>query len=210
MNTADSPLHVLGVSTSPRLEGNSDTLLRAVLQEAQRVGAHVDHLWLGHARLGFCTECNFCYTTGTCKITDDFQPIMQRILAADRLILATPIYFAGFCAQAKRLIDRCQTYWVRHHQLGMAPPRDPSRHMASLLAVGRDDPPGHFASLQQTQRILCRALGFGPAPDFYVGAVVNRGDIAGHARAQSCAQELGRNLVKQDPSTLRDAADIFL
>lgn len=210
MNTADSPIHVLGVSTSPRLEGNSDTLLRAVLLGAQKAGADVDHLWLGNVRLGFCTECNFCYTTGTCKIADDFQPTLHRILAADRLVLATPVYFAGFCAQAKQLIDRCQAYWVRHHQLGGTPPRDPARHTASLLAVGRDNPPGHFACLQQTQKILCTALGFGRAPDFYVGAVVNRGDIVGHASAQTRAQQLGDDLVKNDPSTLQDAADIVL
>ena len=210
MNTANSPMHVLGVSTSPRLEGNSDTLLRAVLQGAQSAGADVDHLWLGHARLGFCTECNFCYTTGTCKIADDFQPTMQRILAADRLVLATPVYFAGFCAQAKRLIDRCQAYWVRHHQMGITPPRDPARHSASLLAAGRDNAPGHFASLQKTKEILCAALGFGQAPDLYVGAVVHRGDIVSHTSAQARAEQLGHNLVKSDPSILQEAADIYL
>jgi multimeric flavodoxin WrbA len=210
MNTTDSPMHVLGVSTSPRLEGNSDTLLRAVLQGAQDAGADVQHLWLGNARLGFCTECNFCHTTGSCKIADDFQPTMQRILTADRLVLATPVFFAGFCAQAKLLIDRCQAYWARHHLLGSLPPREPARHVASLLAVGRDEEPGSFACLQQTKRILCSSLGFGRAPDMYVGAVVHRGDIQAHASAQSRAWKLGHNLVTGDPSALMDTVDICL
>lgn len=210
MNPDDSPVHVLGVSTSPRLEGNSDTLLRAVLRGAQEAGAEVEHLWIGNARLGFCTECNFCYTTGTCKIADDFQPTMQRILSADRLILATPVFFAGFCAQAKLLIDRCQAYWVNRHQLGQQPPRDPARHLASLLAVGRDRDPGDFACLQRTKEILCSALGFGRAPDLYVGAVVQRGDLMAHATALSRALALGHSLVRDDPSDLTQAADTII
>jgi multimeric flavodoxin WrbA len=180
-------------------------LLQAALAGAREGGADTQHLWIGHVRLGFCTECNFCYTTGTCKIPDDFQPTMKRILAADRLILATPVYFAGFCAQAKMLIDRCQAYWVRHHQLGEATPRDPERHTASLLAVGRDKKPDQFASLQRTQGILCSALGFGRAPDMYVGDVVHRGDVQAHASALTEARQLGRNLATQAPSTLCQA-----
>lgn len=207
---SSTPLQVLGISTSPRLEGNSDLLLQSVLQGAERNGAIIQHLWVGQARFGLCTECNFCYSTGSCKISDDFQPTMAKILAADRLVFATPVFFAGVCAQAKTLIDRCQAYWVRRYRLDKSPPRTENTHIASLVAVGSDPEPGHFACLQKTARIFFRALGFGPAPDLYVGKVVKRGDIANHTKALSQAQALGQALVFHDPIRLRDAPDLYL
>lgn len=208
MTRSNHPIRVVGLSTSPRLEGNSDLLLQAVLEGARHQGAETQPIWVGHGRLGPCTACHSCRTTGSCKIPDEFQPTMTQILSADRLVFATPVFFAGVCAQAKLLIDRCQTYWVRHHLLGQAPPRDPRQHAASLVAVGREveEEQEQFQCLQRTARAFFDALGFGPAPDLYVGGLVDRGDVVAHPTALAQARDLGRLLVENTATALRELA----
>lgn len=206
MNKVNRPIHVVGLSTSPRLDGNSDLLLKTVLAAAQEKGAETSHLWIGHGRIGACTECNFCYSTGSCKIPDDFQPTMTTILSADRFVLATPIFFASVSAQAKLLIDRCQTYWARYHMMRQPRPRDPHTHTASLIAVGRTREPKQFRCLQETARSFFECLGYGPAPDLYVGGVVKRGDLASQTSELARARRLGETLVVKEVNHLRRQA----
>ena len=108
---------VLGISASPRFKGNSDLLLRKALAGAESAGAQTEYIRLCDLNIAPCTECNACYKTGDCKIQDDYQQLMAKMLDADRLIFATPIFFMSVCAQAKILIDRCQCLWARKYVL---------------------------------------------------------------------------------------------
>jgi multimeric flavodoxin WrbA len=96
---------VLGISTSPRIKGNSDLLLRQALAGAKSAGASTEYVRLADYKIGPCIECNDCYTTGRCSVQDDYQQLLSGILDADRLIFATPVFFMTVCAQAKTLID---------------------------------------------------------------------------------------------------------
>jgi multimeric flavodoxin WrbA len=107
-------LKVLGISTSPRREGNSDLLLRQALSGAREAGSVVEYLRLCDYRIQGCRECYNCSATGVCSTKDDYQPILDKMLEADRVILATPVFFMTVSAQAKLLIDRGQCLWVRH------------------------------------------------------------------------------------------------
>lgn len=95
--------------TSPRREGNSDLLLRQALSGAQQAGSAVEYLRLCDYRIAGCRECYNCSATGYCSTKDDYQPILDKMLEADRLILATPVFFMTVSAQAKLLIDRGQS-----------------------------------------------------------------------------------------------------
>ncbi|MHC4088073.1 MAG: flavodoxin family protein, partial [Planctomycetota bacterium] len=106
---------VLGISTSPRVDGNSDLLLRQALAGAESTGAEIEYISLRDLNIAPCNECNFCYKHGTCSIEDDYQMLSSKMLEADRLIFATPIFFMTVCAQAKALIDRCQCLWAHKY-----------------------------------------------------------------------------------------------
>ena len=130
-------MKVLGISTSPRDPSNSDMLLRKALSGAGSAGAEAEYLRLNKFSISPCSECGACYTTGECPVQDDFQILLPKMLQADRLILASPIFFMSVCAQAKILIDRCQCLWARKYLLKK--PIDPTserNRLAMVIAVG--------------------------------------------------------------------------
>ena len=118
---------VLGISASPRLKGNSDLLLRQALAGADAAGAGTEYIRLRDLNIAPCIECNSCYKSGACVVEDDYQMLSSKMLEADRLIFATPIFFMTVCAQAKALIDRCQCLWAHKYVL-----------KKPLITTGRD------------------------------------------------------------------------
>ena len=88
-------MKVLGISGGPRKEGNSDLLLREALEGAGSAGADTEYVALRDLTVAPCVECNACCRTGDCRIEDDFQSVLQHLLAADRIIFASPIFFMG-------------------------------------------------------------------------------------------------------------------
>src|SRR4030042_367142 len=110
-------LKVIGISASPRRNGNSDLLLQQALAGAESAGAQTEYVRLADFKIAPCVECNSCYKTGVCVVKDDYQLISAKMLDADRIIFATPIFFMAVCAQAKALIDRCQCLWAHKYVL---------------------------------------------------------------------------------------------
>lgn len=104
-------IYCVGLSTSPRREGNTDTLLTKALEGAEKAGAKTEYLRLSDYRFSPCIGCNGCFRDGNCVINDDMQRIYPKLLEADRIILAAPIFSMGMCAQAKSMVDRTQRFW---------------------------------------------------------------------------------------------------
>ena len=96
---------VLIISSSPRRGGNSETLCNAFAAGAVAAGHNVEIVALATKKIGFCTACYAC-RSGSCPQQDDAPAIVQKILASDVTVLATPVYFFTMCAQLKALIDR--------------------------------------------------------------------------------------------------------
>lgn len=97
---------VLILSTSPRKGGNSDTLAEEFAHGAREAGHQVEKIELYNKTIGFCRGCLACQKTRRCVIHDDAGMIAQKMLAADVLVFATPIYFYEMCGQMKTLLDR--------------------------------------------------------------------------------------------------------
>ena len=100
-------MKVLGIVCSPRLNGNTEILIRESLAGAQESGAEVELLTLSGKTIAPCDACYSCRKTGKCHIKDDMQGIYTKLLEADGIIFGTPVFFWTVCAQAKALIDRC-------------------------------------------------------------------------------------------------------
>lgn len=97
---------VLILSTSPRKGGNSDTLAEEFARGAREAGHQVEKIELYNKAIGFCRGCLACQKTRRCVIHDDADMIAQKMLTADVLVFATPIYFYEMCGQMKTLLDR--------------------------------------------------------------------------------------------------------
>jgi multimeric flavodoxin WrbA len=187
-------LKVLGIAASPRPNGNSDLLLRQALSGAEQTGAVVQHLWLCDHRIEACTECYACSATGECNIDDDYQAVLDKMLEADRIIFATPVFFMTVSAQAKILIDRGQCLWVRKnllHQPLFEPRRD---RRGMIIAVGGSRGKRQFDCVRRPIQSYFRYL----EVDYMGGLLVNgadeKGAILKRPEALQQAFRLGREL----------------
>jgi len=111
------PLYCLGISCSPRKEGNTSILLDRAIAGAKEAGALVETVNLRDLCFSPCIGCNGCFKTGQCVLQDDMQTLYQKVLTADRLIIAGPIFSMGLNAQGKAFIDRGQRFWATKYIL---------------------------------------------------------------------------------------------
>lgn len=129
-------MKVIAFLGSPRVDGNTELLLNEALSAVQEQGHEVKTFKLNLLRIKPCQDCGGCDSTGICIINDDMTEIYQAIREADRIILASPIFFFGMSAQAKAMIDRCQAFWCEKYLLKRAIPEGPHGRKGLLMLVG--------------------------------------------------------------------------
>lgn len=98
---------VLVLSSSPRKGGNSDTLCDQFIKGAQESGNDVEKIYLRNKRINYCTGCGTCNLQKPCPQKDDAAEVVEKMIVADVIVMATPVYFYTMSAQMKTLIDRC-------------------------------------------------------------------------------------------------------
>ena len=104
---------VLIISGSPRKGGNSDLLCDEFMHGAVEAGNEVIKIRVAEKRIGFCNACYYCRQSGgVCAKKDDMADILQKIIDADVIVLASPVYFYSIDAQMKALIDRTLARWT--------------------------------------------------------------------------------------------------
>ena len=112
------PIKVLAFAGSPRRNGNSETLLDWVLAAmAQDPDVVIDKVVLTEAGINPCKGCNACQKLNKCVQRDGMDAIHDKIIDADIIVLAAPIFCMGITAQAKMLIDRAQVFTSRKYVL---------------------------------------------------------------------------------------------
>lgn len=97
---------VVIISSTPRVNGNSHVLSEEFKKGAEEAGNEVTLISLRENKINFCIGCYFCQSNGKCFQNDGMNEILEKILEADVLVFATPIYFYDVCGQLKAFIDR--------------------------------------------------------------------------------------------------------
>jgi len=97
---------VLILSSSPRKKGNSNALCDRFMEGAIAANHQVEKVVLAEKKINYCTGCYACKKNGRCAQKDDMAQILDSMVAADVIVLATPVYFYTMCAQMKTVIDR--------------------------------------------------------------------------------------------------------
>ncbi len=129
--------NILAIYGSPRRQGNTALLLDRAVQGAEEAGATVKKIVLRDLKISPCLEIYGCKETGRCAIQDDFQKVYDQLQQCRGLMLASPIFFYTVSAQAKILMDRCQSFWVKKYWIDGTPfgQRDYSRR-GLFISVG--------------------------------------------------------------------------
>ena len=132
-----SDTKIIAIYGSPRRKGNTATLLKKAVEGARESGAEVEEIFLRDLKLSPCFEIYGCKETGECRIKDDFQKVRDEILAAQGLMLASPVFFYTVSAHLKILMDRFQSLWVKKYWVDKASPGQSNLNRKGLvIAVG--------------------------------------------------------------------------
>jgi multimeric flavodoxin WrbA len=117
---------VLIVKASPRINGNSASLAEQVLVGAKGAGAEVEAINIAEMDIRPCDACDVCRENfAGCIVEDDMQALYPKLIEADVIVLAFPIYFFTINAQMKLFLDRWyaleneQGYLIRDKQLAL-------------------------------------------------------------------------------------------
>lgn len=174
--------NILVISTSPRKGGNSETLADEFIRGAKEAGNRVEKVCLHDKAIGFCKGCLACNKTHRCVIHDDADTIAQKMLAADVLVFATPIYYYEMCGQMKTMLDRANPLYGADYRF---------REVYMLSAAAEDEsevPKRAENGLQGWIDCFPKARLAGTV---FAGGVDVKGAIKGHP-ALSKAYELGK------------------
>ena len=204
-------LHVVGISMSPRTSSNSDALLAEALHGAEGDGAATEHVRLRDLDIAPCRACEACATTGRCVVQDDFQPLLDRLLAADRLVVATPVHFMGVAAGGKALIDRCQSLWSRKYRLKEPLfPDGPRDRRALVIAVGGSKVERMFDGIRLVMQYWLDVLEMGYFANLFVRCVDAAGAVRNDPTVMGEACRLGAALADPDALLPSDPTDVVL
>ena len=134
---------------SPNRNGSTHLLAECFRQGAQEAGHTVEIIDVAHADIHPCTGCIHCGYEGPCSQKDDVEGIRAKILDADMMVFATPLYYYGMSAQLKALVDRFCAFNSSIH----------GKHMKSaLLTVAWNSDHWTFDALEAHYKTLVRYL----------------------------------------------------
>jgi multimeric flavodoxin WrbA len=189
-------LRILGITGSPRKGGNTDLLLDAALSGAQSMGADVEKIVVDKLNISPCREHYGCLEDGNCVIRDDMDALYPKLLEADVIVIASPMFFYGITAQLKALIDRCQALWARKHVLKQSWPG--AGRKGAFIAVGATKGETLFDGSKATMKYFFKTIGVEYAEELLIRGVDQKGDIQKHPSALKDAFELGQRLARKE------------
>lgn len=175
---------VLVISTSLRRHSNSHALAEEFAKGAKEAGHQVELISLIGRQIEYCVGCLSCQRTGQCVIEDDANLIAEKMLKADVVCYATPIYYYEMAGQMKTLLDRMNPLFSADYKF-----RD-----VYMLSTAADDGP-HVSDravngLEGWIECFAKAE---LAGSLFAGGVTGPGEITNHP-ALAKAYDMGKNI----------------
>jgi multimeric flavodoxin WrbA len=99
-------MNILGISGTPRENGNSEILLQHALRPFEKQGWQVKNLRVREMSIEHCRGCDSCRETGTCAIDDDMQQVYDAFRWCDAIIVSSPVYSRNVAARLMALLER--------------------------------------------------------------------------------------------------------
>lgn len=142
-------MKIVVLQGSPNKKGSTFILADCFRQGAEDAGHTVEMIDVAHAKIHPCTGCIHCGYEGPCVQKDDVEEIRKKILGADMLVFATPLYYYGMSAQLKTMVDRFCAFNSSIQR----------KHMKSaLLAVAWNSDDWTFGALEAHYQTLVQYL----------------------------------------------------
>ncbi len=175
-------MDILVLTGSPRKNGNSNFLAEEFLRGAQEAGHRTFRFDAAEANVHPCIACNACGMDGPCVFKDDFETVRSKLIPADMVVFATPMYYFGLSAQLKAVIDRFYAINGKIHV--------PKK--AALLMTYANTAASHAQPIASHYDTLLDYLGWSDAGRVIAPGVWTAGSIKS-TRYPQMAYELGKN-----------------
>lgn len=189
-------MKIIALNGSPRRDGNTEVLLLEALKPLREAGHEVRVFPLNFMNFKPCQDCGGCRTTGLCIHSDDMSKIYDAIREAERIILASPIFFYSLSAQTKAMVDRCQAFWCEKYLLKKCIPPGPQGKKGLLLLVGGMEKDDGMQSAEAVAKAFFRTVSVPEHETLFFGGVDAKGDVSKHPTALQEAYEAGKRLMK--------------
>ena len=160
---------VLILSGSPRRGGNSDLLCDSFMRGALEAGHTAEKIFISDMKINFCKACGVCYMNAKpCVYNDDMAEINEKMIAADVIVMATPVYFYAMSGQLKTLIDRTITRFTAM----------PDKDMYFIIAAHDTRPESAERVMEAFRGYMACLKGSTEKRVIFGGGVFNAGEIA--------------------------------
>ena len=179
---------------SPRKDGNTDLLLQEAIKGFETSGSSVKTFRLNLMNIKPCQNCGGCEETGECIINDDMIEIYHYVRSAERIILASPIFFFSLSAQSKIMIDRCQSFWCEKYLLRRPLPEGKYGRKGLLLLAGGMKKEIGIQCAEATAKAFFRTISVPEHSTLSYLGVDAKGAILEHPTALKEAFEAGKRL----------------
>lgn len=120
---------------SPRMDGNTVTILNTIAQGARDAGAEVKFYTLFKMKFMACQSCFACRQQDDCIIHDELHEALQKVKKADAIVIGSPIYMMQMTGPVKNLYDRLFPLMDTQYQ-----PRFGNKKIVTVYSQGMDDP----------------------------------------------------------------------
>jgi multimeric flavodoxin WrbA len=196
------PVKVLAFAGSPRRGGNSETLLDWVLAAmAKDPDVVIEKIPLTDANINPCKGCNACQKLNKCVQRDGMDSVHDKIIEADIIILAAPIFCMGIAAQAKMLIDRAQVFTSRKYvlKLPVVPVERKGKRLGVFLATAGQNWSYVFDAAIPSVKCFNNVIEVKDKDIRYlmINHVDEKGAILEHPTAKADAENLGAAVIAE-------------
>lgn len=175
---------IVVLSGSPRKGGNSDLLCDQFVLGATEAGCQVEKIRICEKTINYCTACDACQGNGgRCVQKDDMAEILDKMINADVIVMATPVYFYTMNAQLKTVIDR--TY-ARYTAVS-------NKEMYFIMTAAVGDKKLLERTLESLRGFSACLTGAKEKGVIYGTGAWNKGDIK-KSPTMSQAYEMGKNV----------------
>lgn len=99
-------MKALGIVGSPRKGGNTEILTAHCLRAIAEEGLDTELVPLAGLDIKGCNDCRYCFENDGCSIEDDIQPIFEKMIEADAIIVGSPVYYSSATSLIKGFLER--------------------------------------------------------------------------------------------------------
>lgn len=182
-------MKVVAFNGSARKNGNTAILVRQVFAELEAEGIETELVQMAGQTIRGCTACGQCFKKKNqrCVIeTDIFNECLEKMVAADGIILASPTYFADVTAEMKALIDRAGFVAIANDAMFQR------KIGAAVVAVRRGGSIHVFDTINHFFLISQMVI---PGSAYWnMGFGLNKGDVEQDEEGLKTMQLLGQNM----------------